>query len=62
MVNIMIQGLSLHQNLANRLEETLQKLKREFNRVLEYGFEEDNDFYLHIGDLRCIAKKLKNES
>ena len=60
MENIMTRDLSIPQNLGNRLEETLEKLKVEFNRVLRFGFEEDNEFYLHLGDIRCIAKKIKN--
>jgi len=59
MVNIMIQDLSLHQNLGSRLEETLEKLETEFARILTEGFAEDNNFYLHLGDIRSIARKLQ---
>jgi len=61
MENIMTHGLSLHRNLGNRLEETLEKLETEFARILVNGFEENNEFYSYLGDIRSIAKKLKNE-
>ena len=62
MVGIMTQDSNMPQRLGKRLEEATDKLMEEFVKILEVGYQEDNNFYSYLTDIRCIARKLKNES